>query len=694
MLKAWAMVAVSLLAAMVLAGCASTLSTPSRTTSSIPVSVSRRPPSAIHRGRPAWVTATHPMLSTMHLAAAAFSTTRTAFVSGTYAQGHHLVGFVESSGNGGRTWDRVTTIPGELLTDLTFANAQRGWAVGAKLPARVSENANTWSPTVPQGAADVLWRTVNGGHTWDRVAQVKGTITAVLIEKGTPWLSVSGPCTQTACPGRIVKPVGGVFHTVWQAPGPVLSLSRHRSRLFAEVLITGSTGALVQSFASAGGGAAWTRGGLIARVPGIGPGSLLAGQMVWTSTGEGLAAVSADGIRTVARTDTAGARWATVTQSGSGCVWNTLIAARQSQAALAETVNLAQCPAPGGQVLMSQDGGRHFTVAKRWASTQPLALGFGPQGQLWAVTSRALIVSHDGAHHWQQQFPAMAPTGIVRYVSPQVAFGAGDQANPTVVLNSRNGGQTWQRTASLSIRQAVAMAFPARGGAWMVATPMQGEPNPDVVLLHRLPNHRNWSIAHRSALPAVFDPALRFFSPTRGEMINLPANCPGNCQDFEASTRNGGRTWQVIPVRHVPAGIASAAILTPRTVIVAALGDQNQNPVLYCTRDAGQSWQKLVTLPSDLNGGLSLAFPTRRVGYMLVNDVISPAGNGHAQRAVLALLKTTDGGRRWTLHDLPRIPDAWFASVSFATDSFGLITVGDGTVWKTTDGGQHWFQMP
>ncbi len=694
MLKAWAMVAVSLLAAIVLAGCASTLHTTSRTASPIRVSVSHRTPSAIHRGRPAWVTATNPMLSTMHLASAAFPTTRMAFVSGTYAQGHKLVGFVESSGDAGRTWDRVTTIPGELLTDLTFANAQRGWAVGAKLPARVSENANTWSPTVPHGAADVLWHTVNGGHTWNPVAQVRGTITSVLIEDGTPWLAVSGPCTRTACSGRVVKPVGRVFHTVWQAPGPVLSLSRHQSRLCAEVMITGSKGSIVRSFASADGGTTWTPGGSIASVPGISPGVVLTGQMVWTSTGEGLAAVSADGIRTVARTDNAGARWATVAQSGSGCVWNTLIAARQSQAALAETVNLAQCPAPGGQVLVSHHGARHFTVAKRWASTQPLALGFGPQGKLWAVTSRALIVSRDGGQHWQQQFPAMAPTGIVRYVSPQVAFGAGDQANPTVVLNSLNGGQTWRRTASLSVRQAVAMAFPTSGGAWLVATPMQGELNTDVVLLHRLPNRRNWSIAYRPGLPAAFDPALRFFSPTRGEMINLPVNCPGGCHSFGASTHNGGRTWQAIRARHVPSGIASAAILTPRTFIVASLGDQNQNPVLYRTTDAGQSWQKFVTLPSDLNGGLSLTFPTRHVGYMLVNDVKSPVGNGHAQRAVLALLKTTDGGRRWTLHDLPRVPDAWFASVSLATASDGLITVGDGTVWKTTDGGRHWLQMP
>jgi hypothetical protein len=474
------------------------------------------------------------MLSTMHLASAAFPTTRMAFVSGTYAQGHKLVGFVESSGDAGRTWDRVTTIPGELLTDLTFANAQRGWAVGAKLPARVSENANTWSPTVPHGAADVLWHTVNGGHTWNPVAQVRGTITSVLIEDGTPWLAVSGPCTRTACSGRVVKPVGRVFHTVWQAPGPVLSLSRHQSRLCAEVMITGSKGSIVRSFASADGGTTWTPGGSIASVPGISPGVVLTGQMVWTSTGEGLAAVSADGIRTVARTDNAGARWATVAQSGSGCVWNTLIAARQSQAALAETVNLAQCPAPGGQVLVSHHGARHFTVAKRWASTQPLALGFGPQGKLWAVTSRALIVSRDGGQHWQQQFPAMAPTGIVRYVSPQVAVGAGDQANPTVVLNSLNGGQTWRRTASLSVRQAVAMAFPTSGGAWLVATPMQGELNTDVVLLHRLPNRRNWSIAYRPGLPAAFDPALRFFSPTRGEMINLPVNCHRGCHNFEA----------------------------------------------------------------------------------------------------------------------------------------------------------------
>ena len=180
MRRVWAVIA-PIFAAALLTGCgpraAPTVSFPSLnspgpsatstarpTPASRPVTLSSNPAPpapALRRGRPAAVTVTNPMLSTMHLNSAAFPTARTAFVSGAYVQGHAMVGFVAATGDGGHTWHRIATMPGTLLTDLTFQNARRGWAVGAKLPNHASENADEWVPIIPHRTADVLWQTVN-----------------------------------------------------------------------------------------------------------------------------------------------------------------------------------------------------------------------------------------------------------------------------------------------------------------------------------------------------------------------------------------------------------------------------------------------------------------------------------------------------------------------------------------------------
>jgi photosystem II stability/assembly factor-like uncharacterized protein len=146
---------------------------------------------------------------------------------------------------------------------------------------------------------------------------------------------------------------------------------------------------------------------------------------------------------------------------------------------------------------------------------------------------------------------------------------------------------------------------------------------------------------------------------------------------------------------HTPNNIVSAAILSPHTIIVATLGVIDSPAGIYETTNTGQTWHKLTSIPATLNGAFDIAFPTGRVGYMVVNDVIKPVNKqaGQPQKAILAILKTTDGGRQWTLHTLPHIPDDWFASLTFVSPQVGLLDA-NGHIWKTTNGGRAWTEMP
>lgn len=719
--KAWDVITASVVAATLLAGCgihtrsAAVSLTPSvsrpgvssRVTSSskpaasgTPKASSRTPPSgtpteSVHRGSPAEVQVTQPALSGLQMMAASFPTPQDGFVSGTYSAGRHTAGFVAGTTNGGKTWHPLAH-SATAFTSLTFENPRQGWAVGQ--PAALQQRS-----TGPQ----TLFRTVNGGLTWTPVEKVRGSISSVVVTRDGAWISESGPCTKTGCAGAVLKQDGATFKRVWSAPGPVLSLALHHTQMTAEVATgTSQSKSLVVQLFTTATGKTWIAGGPIASFPGYGPPSMdapMSGQLTWTSPNDGLASVfslgscamGGCGISEVTETQNGGARWSPMKSVQIGCQFQPLLAGRGRDVAVAQGVNLAACSGPQTQLFGSTDGGLHFGRRTRWPDTPLMALGMGAGGRLWAVTGGSVIVSHDGGSHWTQAFPAPTPTGLT-LANSRVAYGAGDQSNPAALLKTVDGGTTWRVIGSLGDREAVAIAFPWPGDGWLGAMPLQGEFKTSAALLHTTDGGKRWSAVAGGGTPThghTFYPTMRFFSPTHGVWLNLPANCAGSCPAFGATTADGGQTWRVLPSPNVPGNIVSAAILSPHTFLVVTLGILGDPSGIYETTNTGKTWRKILNTPSNLNGAFDVSFPTSRVGYMVVNDVKSPRAENTPQRAVLAILKTTDGGRIWTLHDLPHVPDDWFASISFATTRDGLLAT-NGTLWKTTDGGRIWREMP
>lgn len=362
---------------------------------------------------------------------------------------------------------------------------------------------------------------------------------------------------------------------------------------------------------------------------------------------------------------------------------------------VAQGVGLAACPGPQTDVFVSHDGGAHFPIHTSFGITPLMNLGIGSGGTLWGVTGKAVIVSHDRGRQWHQIFPAPTPTGPINVVSPHLAYGAGDQSNPAAVLKTVNGGTTWQVIGSLGSRKAAAIAFLSPHDGFIGAVPVQGAFKTPQALLHTHNGALQWSSAwSASALNTPLLAALRLFPAGHGVSLDVTEGCAGTCTVFGASTSNGGRTWRPLSSPQVPQETMSAAILSPRTFIVITMNVVQGPAVMYKTTDAGKIWHAILSMPyKRFNGNFDLSFPTVQVGYLVVNDVKSSGSGSQPQRAVLALLKTTDGGRRWHMIDLPHIPDDWSASISFSNPHDGFLATDD-TLWKTIDGGQHWTEMP
>jgi photosystem II stability/assembly factor-like uncharacterized protein len=127
----------------------------------------------------------------------------------------------------------------------------------------------------------------------------------------------------------------------------------------------------------------------------------------------------------------------------------------------------------------------------------------------------------------------------------------------------------------------------------------------------------------------------------------------------------------------IPPALSSVAFVDVATGWAAGSG------VILGTSDGGKSWRPEWT-------------GTRSISSLSAVDRLHAWGLGYGDLSVTAdqLVRTTDGGRSWTMTKLP----GGFREIAFATDRVGWAvvggitdtTAGHGRLWETVDGGLHW----
>lgn len=106
----------------------------------------------------------------------------------------------------------------------------------------------------------------------------------------------------------------------------------------------------------------------------------------------------------------------------------------------------------------------------------------------------------------------------------------------------------------------------------------------------------------------------------------------------------------------------------------------------YRSEDSGQNWEK-EGFGGLLHGTSKIAIPA---------DVRSSQGFviyvvGHFERKV-RLVKSEDGGKTWSVVELPEGALSWARAIYFPTSQKGWIGGNDGEVIYTDDGGENWQQ--
>ncbi|MDO7849442.1 hypothetical protein Q5H92_23965 [Hymenobacter sp. M29] len=164
------------------------------------------------------------------------------------------------------------------------------------------------------------------------------------------------------------------------------------------------------------------------------------------------------------------------------------------------------------------------------------------------------------------------------------------------------------------------------------------------------------------------------------------------------STRNGGDTWQQLPLRPLsPNGVRAISPVSeqlvyavgsdPAALAVGAPPTPSGGQVVFKSTNGGGSWQPLPG--AGYAGSFHLHFSSEQTGLSFKNNIIQ---------------RTTDGGASWTTVSAPAVGD--WRLVEFPAAAVGYVGGGSlssgvaggifsrGALAKTTDQGANWQVLP
>lgn len=161
-------------------------------------------------------------------------------------------------------------------------------------------------------------------------------------------------------------------------------------------------------------------------------------------------------------------------------------------------------------------------------------------------------------------------------------------------------------------------------------------------------------------------------------------------------TDDGGESWSM---RQIPCGIeAESAVLSAApdgTLFAVCAGEPGagyQAKSTSVSTNGGLTWTVHSTCEAQTQNCTGVPVPPLDDGYLGALDAVSGT-TAFLIGSRSALLTTQDGGADW--QPTPSAigdDDGGPSQVTFATVTDGLV-LGDGALWRTTDGGAHWSKV-
>jgi photosystem II stability/assembly factor-like uncharacterized protein len=604
-------------------------------------------------------------------------------------------------------------------TGTAGATWQVQWeGAGSPLSISATDPAHAWALiacTGPQKSRPSCGRellaTADGGRRWHVAAALPQAVNQVQFASDQLGVATSDSCLVNLgaprCPGQIlVSRDGGTHWTrVLSGPAPVFATVGATGQLWAA-----QTGASRITFlTSTDGGRTWHPLGQVAS-PGpltpavkVGLTATASAGLTWVSVFDPLScAMHGCVVAGLLRSDTGGRTWSQVSLADSypdECASNGIVfsAAPDGSAWAATGRNGAACAPPFG--LLYRHGASGWQQLPPWPLTEVSSLAAVSQDVAYAITgSGVLCRTLDGGTQWTQLLPAPAPAGQVDAVTSRTALAAQDPADAGAILRSDNGGHNWRQIAHLP-------GVVTQLDFWSASDGVAATYQPDAASPRQL-----WASSDGGSiwepygsLPGgngnVYGPWMS--ANGHGLLLTLTGGTPwiadsgGQAPVRVWTTSDYGLTWSHGAVlalgRDALAGPVSFAPYPGSPPggparwsgwLVVMAGSSAQQVAVW---DGGP----LSLLPTTVPAGAVQLIRPGNTGTGLAWSLNYPS---NPAVAILALARTTDGGRRWqqssTTLDIP-VNSLAVPLLSFTDASHGWLVLGNAT-WHTANGGRTW----
>jgi len=392
-----------------------------------------------------------------------------------------------------------------------------------------------------------------------------------------------------------------------------------------------------------------------------------------------------------------------------------------------------------GSVFATDDGGTQFAPRTAVPETQAAnggayaaAIAFLDASTGYAASGGRLFQTLDGGVSWRLVAADGRGIRALWFADARRGFAVG---NGGLVLRTDDGGGTWAAKdlgagplnfTSIRCSGGTLCLLTTDSGAQLVRTTDAGDtpgtlvtPASDPAYAAAFATATRVAAAGEHGTTVVSDDGgVRFasiggriagtFTALRAGGAPDTAYAPG-ADGRLAKTTDGGKTWTT---GNVPTTADLLDVSFPSATVGYAL---DVDGGLFRTDNAGTSWKALGTgstrhpravlapdadtvlvvgprgIRRSVDAGATFAQVTARavLRQQLASIAAARAGSAIYAWGPTALVRSTDGGRRWTALSRPgrRVQ---IAQVAFANGRVGLIVDGFGRVWRTANAGRRW----
>ncbi len=324
------------------------------------------------------------------------------------------------------------------------------------------------------------------------------------------------------------------------------------------------------------------------------------------------------------------------------------------------------------------DGGRTWQRQLTWDGPGPEQVRFsadGKEGIVVGIGGVPIYRTADGGASWDRMSPPPEASQvallyfldaregwIIAYLNESTPGFAG-------VFHTKDGGQTWTRTARIDVNQVFSygpggslqgsLMFRDSSTGWFKGTTYSGT-NIPVVAPHLFITHdggRTWAVQNLPTTPeAALDSSNasislpQFFNQLQGVLLVTKFSVGSGSQAVPAlqgiyvyTTADGGDHWLGPQPLALP---GPATYLRALTAVDASHWFVVSDTGIARTTDAGKHWATISGWPSDEHVS-TLQFENTEIGWA---EVIV-AGT----HPTLAIYRTTDGGAHWTRFGVPSL---------------------------------------